>query len=239
MRAGDPALQKPDTLNNMKIMSDPRSGRMGPVVYVNSRYGQLARQYVPPRNPRTPDQQRNRSNFGAVSSRWRALTPEQRTAWCLAAASKYTTSHMGRQVPLNGYNYFVGVNTKRANLGLPQFDLPPAEPAFSPNPIAELAATNLGGTVTLKLRVPTQPAQYTLVQGAAPVSTGVRYVEHFPFLGLLPSAVDGWSDITPLYVARYGVPTVGTVISIRTCQHIDGWTDVPVVTRARVLASAA
>ena len=53
----------------MKIVSSPQSGRLGTVVYVNCRYGQFARQLVLPRNPRTLDQQNNRSNFGAVSSR--------------------------------------------------------------------------------------------------------------------------------------------------------------------------
>ncbi len=131
------------------------------------------------------------------------------------------------------------VNTRRADLGLPQFDLPPAEPVFGPNPVAELVITNTGGRITLKLRVPSPPTQYTLVQGAAPVWTGVRCVQHFPFLGLLPPPTDGWSDITELYVARYGVPKAGTAIWIRTCQHIDGWTDVPKVTCARVLAAVA
>ena len=64
-------------------------------------------------------------------------------------------------------------------------------------------------------------------------------MQHFPFLGLLPPPIDGWSDITELYVARFGVPKAGTAIWIRTCQHIDGWTDVPKVVRARVLAPAA
>ena len=73
------------------------------------------------------------------------------------------------------------------------------------------------------MRVPSQPGQYTLVQGAAPVSAGVRCVQHFPLLGLLPAPVDGWSDITALYVARYGVPMAGTAVFIRTCQHTDGW----------------
>jgi hypothetical protein len=175
------------------------------VVYVNSSYGQAARQYVPPRNPRTPDQRGNRGNFGAVSSRWRALTLEQRTAWCLASANQYTLSHSGRQVPLNGYSSFVSINSRRALLGL---------------------------------RVPSSPAQYTLLQGAAPVSTGVRCVQHFPFLGLLPPPTDGWSDITELYVARYGVPSPGTVVLIRTCQHLDGWSDVPKLTSVCVPAPA-
>jgi hypothetical protein len=218
----------------MKVISAPQSGQIGNIVYVNSRYGQVARQYVRPRNPRTPDQQRNRGNFGTVVRRWRALTPEQRAAWFTAASDKFMVTQGGRQVPLNGYNHFLSVNSRRAELGLSQFDLPPAEPTFSPNPVGELAITNTGGTITLKLRVPSPPAECTVVQGAAPVSTGVRCVQHFPLLGLLPPAIDGWSDITELYVARYGLPPVGTVIYIRTCQHSDGWTDVPKVTSARV-----
>ena len=220
-----------------KISSPPQSGRVGSVVYVNSRYGQIVRQYVTPRNPRTPDQQNNRSNFGTVASRWKALDPAQRIAWCIAAADSYTVSRTGHRVALNGYNYFIRVNAARAHLGLSQFDLPPAVPSFTPNPVAELSIANTGGAITMKLRVASQPGQYTLVQGAAPVSAGVRCVQHFPLLGLLPAPVDGWSDITTLYVARYGVPTVGTAVFIRTCQQTDGWTDLPKVASAFVPAA--
>ena len=129
------------------------------------------------------------------------------------------------------------MNAARAHLGLSQFDLPPTVPSFSPNPVAELAIANNGGTITLKLRVPSQPGPYTLVQGAAPVSAGVRCVQHFPLLGLLPAPVDGWSDITDLYVAWYGAPIVGTAVFIRTCQHTDGWTDLPKVASAFVPAA--
>jgi hypothetical protein len=220
-----------------KIISPPQSGRVGPVVYVNGRYGQIVRQYVPPRNPRSEPQQKKRRDFGRVSSGWRGLGPDQRIAWCLAAADSYTVSRTGRRVALNGYNYFVRVNAARAHLGLGQLDLPPTVPTFNQNPVAELLVTNIGGDITMKVRVPSQPGQYTLVQGAAPVSAGVRCVQHFPFLGLLPAPVNGWSDITALYVARYGVPMVGTVIFIRTCQHTDGWTDLPKVASAFVPAA--
>jgi len=220
-----------------KIISPPQSGRVGNVVFCQTRFGQVVRKYSVPRNPRSPDQTRNRRGFAQVSRRWRALTAEQRIAWCLAAADSYTTSRAGRRVALNGYNYFIRVNASRVHLGLSQFDLPPAVPSFSPNPCAELSVTHTGGTTTLKLRVPSQPGQTTLVQGAAPVSAGVRCVQHYPLLGLLPAPVDGWSDITALYVARYGVPTVGTAVFIRTCQHVDGWTDLPKVASAFVPAA--
>jgi len=222
----------------MKISSIPKSGRKGSVVYVNSRHGKVARQYVRPRDPRTLEQQRKRSNLVAVCNRWRTRTPEQRAAWRIAAANNDFVTEASSRVRFNCYNFFVSLNMRRADLGLPQFDLPPAEPVFRLNPVAELVITNTGGKITLKLRVPSPPAQYTLVQGARPVRTGVRCVQHFPFLGLLPPPTDGWSDITDLYKARYGVPKAAKAIWIRTCQHIDGWTDVPKVVRARVPAPA-
>ena len=52
--------------NNMKISAIPKSGRKGSVVYLNTRHGKVARQYVRPRNPRTSEQQSHRQNFGAV-----------------------------------------------------------------------------------------------------------------------------------------------------------------------------
>src|ERR1017187_747991 len=118
----------------MKISFIPKSGRKGSVVYLNTRYGKVARQYVCPRNPRTPEQQGHRNNVRAVSGRWRTLTPEQRAAWRIAAANNNFLTETGRRVRLNGYNFFVSLNTRRADLDLPQFDLPPAEPVFRPNP---------------------------------------------------------------------------------------------------------
>src|ERR1017187_877143 len=143
----------------MKISSIPKSGRKGSIVYVNSRHGKVVRSYVRPRNPRTPEQQGHRSNLAAVRRRWGTLSADQRANWRMAAANKYFITETGEQVRLNGYNFFVSLNIRRADLDLPQFDLPPAEPVFSPNPVAELVITNTGGKITLRLRVPSPPAQ--------------------------------------------------------------------------------
>ena len=209
------------------------------VVYLETRHGKVARQYVCPRNPRTAEQQAHRQNVCAVSARWRTLTPEQHGAWCVAAAENDFTDETGGPVHLSGYTFFMSLNTRRADLGLAQFDLPPARPFFDGNPVVELAIANSGGKITLKLRVPSPPVQYTLVYAAAPVGSAVRYVRLFPFLGLLPPPKDGWSDITDLYVARFGVPKPNQAIWVRICQHIDGWIDAPKVVRARILPPTA
>ncbi len=223
----------------MKISAIPKPGQVSQAVYFKGRHGYVARQYVRPRDPRTPDQLEKRRNLVAVCNRWRALTPEQRAAWGVAAAEDEFVTETGERVRLNAYNFFKRLNTRCAALRLPQFDLPPARPFFPPNPVAELLITNIGGAIRIKLRVTSQPTRYILVQGPAPKGSAVRRVQKFPLLGLLPPPKDGWSDITELYVARYGVPKVNQAIWIRTCQHIDGWIDVPRVLRARVPSPTA
>jgi len=223
----------------MKIKSIPKRGRKGQAVYFKGRYGHVARQYVPPHDPRTPDQLEKRRNLVLVCNGWRTLTPDQRAAWGIAAPEEDFVTDTGERVRLNGYNFFKRLNTRRASLGLPQFELPPTRPFFPPNPVAELVITNIGDTITIKLRVTGRPAQCTLVQGPAPKRSGVRRVQKFPFLGLLPPPKDGWCDITELFVARYGVPKVNQAVWIRVCRHIDGYIDVPKVLRARVPAPAA
>ena len=221
----------------MKVSTVPQSGRCGPVVYARTRFGIIARIWVKPRNPRTPRQQNNRANCCTVAKHWRALSDDLKNSWCVAAVGKYTINSLGVQVPRTGYGYYMSINLRQAHLGLPLFDLPPAPAVFSPNPVAELVATNIDDVITVKLHVPGTPAQFTLVQGAAPQLSGVRFVQHFPFLGLLPTPVDGWSDITALIVARYGDLQAGRRIFIRTCQQIDGMTDVPKLVSVRIPAA--
>ena len=53
-------------------------------------------------------------------------------------------------------------------------------------------------------------------------------------LGPLPAPDGGVCDITDLYVARFGVPPVGSQVCIRTRQQINGWQDLPKQTSAIV-----
>jgi hypothetical protein len=42
---------------------------------------------------------------------------------------------------------------------------------------------------------------------------------------------------TEMHLARFGIPKPGTAVWIRTCQHIDGFMDVPKLLRFRIPAS--
>ena len=108
----------------MKISAIPKSGRQGLVVYFKGRCGYVARDHVPPANPRTSQQQAHRRKVRAVSDRWGTLSPEQQAAWRAAVANKYYVTKTGRRRRCSGYQFFRILNIRRADLGLPQFDFP-------------------------------------------------------------------------------------------------------------------
>jgi len=199
------------------------------------RYSWVASAAPLPKNPQTADQQDHRRNVPAVTRRWSTLTLNQCAAWRSLAADTYFITETGERVRRNCYQLFVKLNVRRADLGLPQFSDPPAKAVFSTRPVFELAVSCVAGRPTIHLRVQGSTAQYIVVQAARPNNSGVRVVQHFPFLVLLAAPTDGTYDLTELFVARYGVPKVGQAVWIRVFQHTDGWIDVPQVLRARVL----
>src|SRR5208282_509081 len=64
-----------------------------------------------------------------------------------------------------------------------------------------------------------------MVFGQAPCSAGRYKRRNVAYLGLLPPAVGGRSEITSLYKARYGEPRPGEKVFIVTCQTRNGWKD--------------
>jgi hypothetical protein len=99
------------------------------MVWQRARYGQICYPAFIPFNPRSPAQCVVRGTFGAVSARWRTLTPEQRDVWIAVASTKKSRPRLGCG-PLTGFNYFVQINVALVNRGQPQVDLPPGYSQF-------------------------------------------------------------------------------------------------------------
>ena len=70
-------------------------------------------------------------------------------------------------------------------------------------------------------------AEDIMVFGQAPCSAGRSKRRNVAYLGLLPAPQDGMSDITDIYVARYGEPRAGEKVFIVTRQEKDGWEGLP------------
>jgi hypothetical protein len=218
----------------MKILDIPQSGRCGLTVSVRTRYGLVRRRYAVPRDRRSPAQLHIRSAFGRVVCSWRGLTEEQRAAWEKATPGVYSRPRLNQKGRLSGYLLFVKINSTLVYQGQPIRQTPPTRAVFDSNKVGPLVATSTGGEISLKLNVPSAPKAQTVVLGTRPCSAGVRFAKHFVMLGVLPAAEAGYSNITDLYVARYGQPPAGTRVFIRTRQMIDGWADHPKQTSALI-----
>jgi len=220
----------------MKELTPPQTGKLGTTVSFRTRHGQIRRVLSIPRNRRSAAQRRIRANLARAAARWRTLTDQQRAAWTRTARDARTRRCLGHASYLTGCQFFIKLNSARAAIGLPELLDPPPLPKFGPNPVGALLITNDHGDIRLKLKVSGTPATHLVLFGIAPCSAGIAYAWNFITLGLLPDPVNGFCDITGLYVARYGVPPVRSRVFLRTRQQVNGWSDAPKQTTALVPA---
>src|ERR1017187_1708757 len=208
----------------MKILDIPKSGKCGQVVAFQSRNGLCLRQLVSPRNKITPARQFMRAAFGRHSQGYsRKLGDEQRHRWILAGAQVMSDPRLGQNGPLTGQQLYTSINSVRSRVNLPESLEPPARVAFGLSAVGELVSENTEAGVRLRLRVTGELNEDVMVFGQEPCSAGRSKRRNVAYLGLLPPPVDGWSDITYLYQARYGEPRPGTRVFTVTCQQKNGW----------------
>ena len=212
----------------MKILDIPQSGKRGLNVSQAGQFGQISRALAIPSNPRTPAQMGVRTILGRVAARWRVLEEAQRAAWMAAAKEAKSTTRLGQNGTLSGFQLFAKINCTLAQFGQDQVDAPPAQPQFPDLAPQNLVITNTAGVVALKLTCPGNPGENTIVRASAPISQGRETCKDFRVLGMCPAAVAGSADITGLYTARYGVPPVGKKVYVQVNQFVDGWEDLPV-----------
>jgi hypothetical protein len=102
---------------------------------------------------------------------------------------------------------------------------PPEPVVFGPNPAEGLSIGEEQGRLRLKVKVAGPVVGNIMVFGAKPCSAGRRKWRNGAYLGLLPAPAGGESDITELYVQRYGEPKAEERVFIRTRQQREGWED--------------
>jgi hypothetical protein len=208
----------------MKVLSIPSSGKIGNAVAFRSKFGQCQRAYTIP-NPRsTPARRFMRGLFGNLSQGWGPkLRQEQRDRWSLAGSRVMSHPRLSQRGPLSGQQLWQSINSVRGRVGLPPTLEPPAPVVFDPIPIGRLILTNGEDGVKLLLAVSGEVTTDIMVFGQEPCSAGRSKRRNVAYLGLLPAAAGGMSDITDIYKARYGEPQAGTKVFIVTRQQKDGW----------------
>jgi hypothetical protein len=222
----------------MKILDIPQSGKRGLNVSQDGQFGQISRALGRVANPRTKSQVAVRDNMGRVAARWRALQEIQRAAWMAAAKEAMSNPRLKQNGSLSGFLLFTKINCTLAQFDQTQVDAPPEHPQFPDLAAQNLVITNTAGVIAIRLTCPTDPGENTIVRGSAPISQGRETCSDFRVLGMCPAPVEGSSDITALYTARYGVPPVAKKVYIQVNQFVDGWESRPVSFWAIVPATA-
>ena len=114
----------------MKILDIPQSGKRGLNVSQAGQFGQISRTLAIPANPRTDAQMTIRANLSRVAAKWRKLTEPQRAEWMASATAVKSTSRLGQNGALSGFQLFTKINCALAQFGQDQVDAPPLRPEF-------------------------------------------------------------------------------------------------------------
>jgi len=208
----------------MKILDIPRSGKCGQTVAFQSRYGLCLRQHVPQKAGLTPARQQVCAAFGRNSGKWsRRLSEEQRNRWILAGAQVMSHPRLGQNGPLTGQQFWQAISTVRSVVGLPETLEVPPRPVFALSNVGPLVIENGADGVRLYVVVSGELNEDIMVFGQAPCSCGRYKRRNISYLGLLAPPINGRSEITPLYRARFGEPRPGQKVFLVTCQEKDGW----------------
>jgi hypothetical protein len=208
----------------MKILDTPRVNKLGTAVAYQGRNGLCLRTLVIPQRTVTAARERVWGSMAYFSRAWSLkLTQQQQERWIVAAGSVLSRSTLNQCGPLTGEQFFIQVNLARSCIGLGPLWEPPARETFTPSPVAELSVVNGAQGLRLLLAVTGPVTEAIMVFGQAPCSTGRHKRRNVAYLGLLPPPENGASDITDLYVAKYGPLSPHTKIFIVTRQQRNGW----------------
>ena len=162
------------------------------------------------------------------------LSDEQLDRWTLAGAQVLSDPTLGQSGVLSGQQLYTAINSVRSRVNLPETLEVPPRPSFSASPVGSLVIESTEAGVRLLLPITGDLNEDVMVFGQAPCSSGRRKRRNVAYLGLLPPPINGLSEITYLYRARYGEPQPGTRVFIVTCQQKDGWKGLDWETNARV-----
>jgi hypothetical protein len=220
----------------MKVQGTIPSGTSNNTVSYMTRYGAVVRARSWHSPVYSAAQSRAQASFRYYSQLWQTLSDPERAAWNKRGAKTRSRPRAGHSGPLTGHALFVKINCARAAAGLELVRRPPRRARFGPNPVGPLTIIKNGAGIELQLSVPERPRQdvVVLVLGARPCSAGRSSTTPYTILGPLPPPDGGVSTITSLYREKFGLPSPGQRVFIRTRQLIAGWEDEPKETNALV-----
>jgi hypothetical protein len=218
------------------MMTDAR-GKLGGQVFSKNRGGAYIRTKVTPSNPRTTDQQANRTLLGSLSQGWSALTSEQRLSWNNAVSAWAKTNIFGDIHNPSGKNLYVQLNKNIVAIGGAIIETAPEKVEMGILGLESVVFAVGVGSVTLNASgtasgfVLQCSATPPLTQGTTNAKNKFRVYYTIPFDDY--DANDSYDN----YVAKFGAVTAGANIQFSFKLVADnGQQSVPESTKAVVTA---
>lgn len=197
-------------------------GKVGGHVLTKTRSGATVRTKVTPANPQTSYQGLARSIFGSISTAWRDLSESNRASWQGAVDSFTKTNAFGDSYSPSGKNLFTGLNASLLNIDQPMITTAPA-PIAVPPVVASAVTVDVSpvigsSAIRFTFSTPDPDASFTtVIEATQSLSPGKynfsgAYRKFTSFPGDTPPT---FSNMYDYYVAKFGVPVVGSKISFR------------------------
>ncbi len=190
------------------------SGTFGELT-VSNRSGQLiVHKKTNPKNANTAPQKATRKKFIHYTSKWAALTDQQRNQWNQTAREASANPHrFGVSQKVNGWNLYLKCNINLSLLDTP-VELHEPVPEF-PQPAPHIRQISLTtDTITVELAEPV-PAGHTIIIRATPLNAGqTTNTKRLFQAGTIPEGSQT-ADITETFRARFGEPTNQKKIQIQ------------------------
>lgn len=218
------------------MMTDAR-GKLGGQVFSKNRGGAYIRTKVTPSNPRTADQQANRTLLGSLSQGWSALTAEQRLSWNSAVSAWAKTNIFGDIHNPSGKNLYVQLNKNIIAIGGAAINTAPEKVEMGIIGLESVVVTVGIGAIDITASgtasgfVLQCSATPPLTQGTTNAKNKFRVFYTVPFDDL--NSNDAWDA----YIAKFGTLTAGANVQFSFKLVADnGQQSVPESTKGIVVA---
>ena len=194
------------------MMTDAR-GKLGGHVFTKNRAGAVIRTKVTPSNARTDRQMFIRNALSTISANWSPLLQSQRDGFDGAVEQWQGTNIFGDIVNPTGKTLFTKLNLNLVNSEQAQITTVPEKtvlPAFVvtsvENDNGDISANVLNNAVGFKI----------VVSATAPQSQGTSFYKgKYRQIGVIAGSTDTKLDLTALYAAKFGTPSVDANVSFQ------------------------
>lgn len=195
-------------------------GTIGGMTFSGNKSGSFIKAWRKPVTQKSGIAQKLKSDMSRYGPIWSSLDPSLQAAWNALAASppELDFNSLGIQYWLNGFQWFVRINQRRASQGLAVTTAVPTSPALSGLPSFSITASS-GDPAAIALTWPSgyfPSGHYPYIFFTAYGTTGLTKEPHgFILIWSLIERPDTGIDISNFVAARFGNVPAGFTVFCR------------------------